>query len=63
MLRVSALNSRRNLMRKLAIMVIALALLVTGFAMADRGIPPVPETQGIVTSTSANVVGNFASST
>jgi hypothetical protein len=50
-------------MRKLGIMVIALALLVTGFAMADRGITPVPETQGIVTSTSVNVVGNFASST
>jgi hypothetical protein len=63
MLRVSALNSRRNLMRKFGIMVIALALLVTGFAMADRGIDPVPETQGIVTSTSANVVGNFASAT
>jgi hypothetical protein len=50
-------------MRKLAIVVIALAFLVTGFAMADRGITPVPETQGIVTSTSVNVVGNFASST
>jgi hypothetical protein len=50
-------------MRKLAIMVIALAFLVTGFAMADRSITPVPETQGIVTSTSVNVVGNFASST
>jgi hypothetical protein len=50
-------------MKKFGIMVIALALLVTGFAMADRGITPVPETQGIVTSTSVNVVGNFASST
>ncbi len=50
-------------MRKFGIMVIALALLVTGFAMADRGIDPVPETQGIVTSTSANLVGNFASAT
>jgi hypothetical protein len=63
MLRVSALNSRRNLMRKFGILVIALALLVTGFAMADRAIAPVPETQGIVTSTSVNVVGNFASAT
>ena len=50
-------------MRKFGIMVIALALLVTGFAMADRGIDPVPETQGITTSTSVNVVGNFASAT
>jgi len=49
-------------MKKLAILAIALVLL-TGYAMADRGIDPVPETQGIVTSTSANVVGNFASST
>jgi hypothetical protein len=49
-------------MKKLVILVIALAFL-TGFAMADRGIPPVPETQGIVTSTSVNLVGNFASAT
>jgi hypothetical protein len=50
-------------MKKLVILVIALTLLVTGFAMADRGVPPVPETQGIVTSTSVNLVGNFASAT
>jgi len=49
-------------MKKFAIMVIALALL-TGFAMADRGIDPVPETQGIVTSTTIDAVGNFASAT
>jgi hypothetical protein len=49
-------------MKKLVILVLAMALL-TGFAMADRGIPPVPETQGIVTSTSVNLVGNFASAT
>ena len=49
-------------MKKLAIMIIALALL-TGFAMADRGLPPVPETQGIVTSTTIDAVGNFASAT
>ncbi|NYT21682.1 MAG: hypothetical protein GKC07_07790 [Methanomicrobiales archaeon] len=47
-------------MKKLALLMIAVVLL-TGYAMADRGIPPVPETQGIVTSTSVNVVGNFAS--
>jgi len=55
-----SINCRRNKMKKLVIMVIALALL-TGFAMADRGIPPVPETQGIVTSTTIDAVGNFAS--
>jgi len=47
-------------MKKFVIMVIALALL-TGFVMADRGIDPVPETQGIVTSTTIDAVGNFAS--
>ena len=49
-------------MKKLLIMVLLIALL-TGMAMADRGITPVPETQGIVTSTSLNAVGNFASAT
>jgi hypothetical protein len=49
-------------MKKLAMLAIALMLL-TGFALADRGITPVPETQGIVTSTSVNSVGNFASMT
>ncbi|NYT21802.1 MAG: hypothetical protein GKC07_08405 [Methanomicrobiales archaeon] len=49
-------------MKKLVILAIALIFL-TGFAMADRGISPVPETQGIVTSTSVSVVGNFASMT
>jgi hypothetical protein len=57
-----SINCRRFFMKKLAIMVVALALL-TGLAMADRAIDPVPETQGIVTSTSVNVVGNFASAT
>ena len=49
-------------MKKLAIMVIALALLA-GFAMADRGIDPIPETQGITTATTIDAVGNFASTT
>ena len=60
MLRVSAYKCRRNLMKKLVIIVIAMALLI-GFAVADRGIDPVPETQGIVTSTTIDAVGNFAS--
>ena len=49
-------------MKKLVILAIAVVLL-TGYALADSGIDPVPETQGIVTSTSVNVVGNFASAT
>jgi hypothetical protein len=49
-------------MKKLVILAIALVLL-TGYAMADSGMDPVPETQGIVTSTSVNVIGNFASAT
>jgi hypothetical protein len=44
-------------------MVIALAMLVTGFAMADPGIKQTPETQGITTSTTIDAVGNVASST
>ncbi|MCE5299027.1 MAG: hypothetical protein MUE45_01290 [Methanoregulaceae archaeon] len=48
-------------MKKLAILIIGLTLLA-GVAMADHGIPPVPETQGIVTSTTIDSVGNFASS-
>ncbi|MCE5298590.1 MAG: hypothetical protein LLF84_06565 [Methanoregulaceae archaeon] len=47
-------------MKKLAVVLIAMALFV-GFAMADRAIDPVPETQGIVTSTTIDAVGNFAS--
>ena len=47
-------------MRKLAILVIVLVLII-GYAMADRGISQVPETQGIVTSTTIDAVGNFAS--
>ncbi|MDD1709093.1 MAG: hypothetical protein LUQ33_07995 [Methanoregulaceae archaeon] len=50
-------------MKKFGIMVIALAMVICGFAMADRGIDPVPETQGIVTSTTIDAVGNFATST
>ncbi len=49
-------------MRKSVILIIALVLL-TGIALADGGIQPVPETQGVATSTSVNAVGNFASAT
>ena len=52
-------------MKTTAIPVLFLGLMVlaTGVAMADRGIEPVPETQGIVTSTTINAVGNFDSHT
>jgi hypothetical protein len=49
-------------MKKFALLVTALVLLI-GLGTADLGIYPVPETQGIVTSTSVNTVGNFASAT
>ncbi|NYT21801.1 MAG: hypothetical protein GKC07_08400 [Methanomicrobiales archaeon] len=49
-------------MKRIALLAIAL-LLLTGGVIADHTIPPVPETQGIVTSTSVNAVGNFASAT
>jgi hypothetical protein len=49
-------------MKKIALLIIALMFL-TGLCMADIGLKPVPETQGIVTSTSTNAVGNFASAT
>jgi opacity protein-like surface antigen len=49
-------------MKKVLIMIMALVLM-TGFAMADRGIDPVPETQGITTATTLDLVGNFASTT
>jgi hypothetical protein len=50
-------------MKKYAILILALVLVISGYAMADRGMKPVPETQGIVTETSVNLVGNFASMT
>ncbi len=62
MLIVPALNYSRNPMKKIVILTIAL-LLLTGFTLADIGIVPVPESQGITTSTSSNAVGNFASAT
>jgi hypothetical protein len=49
-------------MKKITILFLFMVIL-TGYALADRGMPPVPETQGIVTSTSINAVGNFASAT
>ena len=52
--------NRRDVMKKLIMLGITLMILA-GIVMADPGIPQVPETQGIVTSTSVDAVGNFAS--
>ena len=49
-------------MKKFGIILLALIILC-GYAIADRGIDPVPETQGIGTSTTIDAVGNFASAT
>jgi hypothetical protein len=46
-------------MKKLGILVIALALLVVGLAMAEPGVPQVNEVQGLTTSTTVIAAGNF----
>jgi hypothetical protein len=46
-------------MKKLGILVIALALLVVGMAMAEPGIPKVNEVQGLGISTTVIAAGNF----
>ena len=46
-------------MKKLGIIVLTLALLVVGMAMADPGIPKVNEVQGLSTSTTVIAAGNF----
>ena len=52
-------------MKKFGIMVVVLAMLVgmTGFAMADPGINQTPETKGIATTTVAQVAGGMISRT
>ncbi len=50
-------------MKKILTLTFIACILLCGYAFADVGIPSVPETQGIVTSTSLNAVGNFASAT
>ncbi len=50
-------------MKKLGILVITLAVLAVGFAMADPGMKPVPETQGISTFTVVEGTGNLETST
>lgn len=48
-------------MNKILILIIAISFL-SGFALADPGIPAIPETQGIDISTTVYAIGNFASS-
>jgi len=48
-------------MKKFGIMIIALALLVVGMAVADPGVPKVNEVQGLRTSTTVIAMGNFNS--
>jgi hypothetical protein len=50
-------------MKKITIILITLMVLLCGSAIADRGIDPVPETQGVTTATTLDLVGNFASTT
>ena len=48
-------------MKKIGVIIIACAMLIalTGFAMADRVVPAVPSSPGIVTTTVKNVEGTF----
>jgi hypothetical protein len=48
-----------GIMRKLGIIVIALALLVVGMAVAEPGVPQVNEVQGLSISTTVIAAGNF----
>jgi hypothetical protein len=57
------MKCRRIFMKKLGILVIALALLVVGLAMAEPGIPQVREVQGLSTSTTVIAAGNFNAAT
>ena len=56
-----SMKCRRKFMKKFGIMVIALAMVVVGMAMADPGIPAVREVQGLSTSTTVIAMGNFNS--
>lgn len=52
---------RRGEYKKQILLFLVTLGLITGLSMADTGIDPVPETQGIVTSTTIDMIGNFAS--
>ncbi len=49
----------RKDMKKFGIMVIALALVVVGMAMAEPGVPQVQEVQGLAVQTTVIAAGNF----
>jgi hypothetical protein len=55
------MKCRRIFMKKFGIMIIALAFLVVGMAMAEPGIPKVNEVQGLRTTTTVIAAGNFNS--
>jgi hypothetical protein len=46
---------------KFCLFIIVFITLLAGFAVADHGMDPVPETQGIATSATIDAIGNFAS--
>jgi hypothetical protein len=50
-------------MKKLGILIIALAFLMIGLAMAEPGIPQVNEVEGLSTSTTVIAAGNFNAAT
>jgi hypothetical protein len=50
-------------MRKIVLVILALMALVCSFAIADRGINQTPESQGITTAATIDMVGNFAATT
>ena len=52
-----------KLMKRFSITVIALMVLICGFTAADHGLDPTPESQGVTTATTIDLVGNAASTT
>jgi len=54
---------RRNILKKVGIMVVALAMLFAGIAMADPGVNQTFETQGVSMVTSIQAEGNMYSTT
>jgi hypothetical protein len=57
------MNDRRNILKNVGIMVITLALLFAGIAMADPGVNQTFETQGVSMVTSIQAEGNMYSAT
>jgi hypothetical protein len=60
--RVSAVTENRNKggqMKKTALAILITGLFLCGFALADPGVPPVQEVQGLSIQTTVIAVGNF----